>query len=182
MLDQTPRLLFISSPEFVRCLFKSGDYSGNMYTLAMNSALNSILLWRATCCTFFLVNTCSASSRQMVETCTVIPVISCTLLTSSERYRSGVAMIRLMTYSLWWLSSLRRLSSSCRLRVHLSSVFKVLENICRSNGYAQVLRYTSERQFQSYVLPYNSPPQIVSIRCSSPRFRRHSLLQFPWQI
>ena len=26
-LDQTPRLLFISSPEFVRRLFESGDYS-----------------------------------------------------------------------------------------------------------------------------------------------------------
>ena len=26
-LDQTPWLLFISSPEFVRRLFKSGDYS-----------------------------------------------------------------------------------------------------------------------------------------------------------
>ena len=25
-LDQTPRLLFISSPEFVRRLFESGDY------------------------------------------------------------------------------------------------------------------------------------------------------------
>ena len=26
-LDQTPRLLFISPPEFVRRLFESGDYS-----------------------------------------------------------------------------------------------------------------------------------------------------------
>ena len=26
-LDQTPRLLFISSPEFMRRLFESGDYS-----------------------------------------------------------------------------------------------------------------------------------------------------------
>ena len=27
LLDQTPRLLFTSSPAFVRCLFGSGDYS-----------------------------------------------------------------------------------------------------------------------------------------------------------
>ena len=76
----------------------------------MNAALNSILLWRATCCTFFLVNPCSASNRQMVETCTVIPVTSCTLLTNSERWRSGEAIIRPITYNLWWLSSLRRFS------------------------------------------------------------------------